>query len=188
MKLGPRLTTLKCMAIGPLVVLLFAGCQSLFNPPRPELRLPTEAEIAQAAQTDYDFGPKRPPKDTVIPGLTGPSVADSNAPVMTIETMTRKRSAVPNPLLQMLARIESTGDYTPMGIRRGENFVWRDVGGTNWVSAAGSSRPHRLVRHVNLDRRAMKPHEPGLLKVAVNSTSFVVCLDDCPWTGHCGYQ
>ncbi len=189
MRLAPRLRIVKCLAIGPLVGLLFVGCQSVFNPPHTELGLPTEAEIARAVREDYDFaGIKRPPKDTTIRDLSGPSVPDSDAPVMTIETMTLKRSVRPNPLFRLLARIESGGDYTPMGIRRGENFVWRDSGGNNWVSPKGSLQRHRLVRHPRLDRPPMIPHEPGLLRVAVNSTSFVVCLDGCYPAGHCGYQ
>lgn len=188
MTLAARLTTLKHLAIGPLAGLLFVGCQSLFDPPRPEPRLPTPREVIRSAQDDYDYGPKRPARDTVIPGLGGPSVPDNSAPTMTIETMTRKRSVRPDPLLRVLARINSSDDYPHMGIRRGDNLVWRDVSGTNWITPNETgARSHRLVRIPRFDRPAMMPHEPGLLKIRVNSTAFVACLD-CPHTGHCGFQ
>lgn len=188
MKLPARLTTLRHLAIGPLVGLLFAGCQSLFDPPRPAPSLPTQREIIQAARDDYDYGPKRAARDTLIPDLGGPSVHDDSAPVMTIETMRRKGSVRPDPLLQMLARINSDRDYPHMGIRRGDNFVWRDISNVNWITPnEAGARSHRLVRVQRFNPRTTTFHEPGLMKIRMNSTGFIVCLDCLP-VGHCGYQ
>lgn len=188
MRLAARLTTLKHLAIGLLVGLLFAGCKSLFDPPRPITRMPTQTEIIRSAQDDYEYGPRRSPRDTVIPALRVPTVADDAVPIMTIETMTRKRTARIDPSLRLIARINSSNDYPHLGIRRGDNFVWRDFWDVNWLAPIDTgARSHRLVRVDSFYRRPMVPHEPGLLKVKVNSTAIVLCLDCFP-TGHCGYQ
>lgn len=197
MNVAKRLTTNR-FAVVPLLALLAIGCRSQFEP-RPPESPPTPTQIAVLlAADDYDSGPERPAIDTIDRGFTGPTVPDNLAPNMTIATMTL-RPGRPEGRRRLLARITSDGDYPPMGIRRGMNFVWRDTWAnslaaaqtwTNWVTPSRAGEPsHRLVRDPRLDRFANVAghHTPNLLKLRVNSTGFLVCLGDpaCP-SGHCG--
>jgi hypothetical protein len=180
MRLANGSTTMKIVLplagiVALVAILLFAGCY------------PTQSEFFRAAREDYTLGSKRPPMDTVVRNYEGPSVPDNLAPTMSIETMTRKASAPANPLYTILARIESTGDYAPMGIRGGENFLYSGVFGTKWIKNSSSLLPLRLKRHKPLDRYAQPPVEPMLLRVTTNSVAFIACLEGCD-TGHCSFH
>jgi hypothetical protein len=158
-----------------ITVVLFAGCY------------PTRSEILTAARTDYDFGKPRPPKDTTIGRYDGATVPDGLAPTMTIETLTLKASASPNPFYRILARIHSTGNYAPLGIVGGDNFLYRAIGGSKWITNDSSAFPHRLKHHAPLDSLATPPVEPMLVRITTNSIAFVACLEGCP-SGHCSYR
>ena len=175
MRLTTRVSTLKCLVIAPLIALLLPGCR------------PEGSEILQAAVESYDYGAKRPPVDTLIASLRLPSIPDSLAPdTITIETMMPKPSARINPFYKLIARIHSSRDYPPMGIRRGDNYLWRDYLKKKWITNDSTALPHGLSEHEALNRSEMKPHEPRLLRIRTNSVAFVACLDDCP-SGHCSF-
>lgn len=180
MRLNARASTTKGLAIASTIVLLLPvlvvqGCR------------PSQETIVQAAGENYDFGAKRPPHDTTINTFAGESVPDSLAPdTIFIESMTLKRSAQSNPFYTLIARIQSNKDYRPIGIRRGDNFLWRDIFGKKWITTSASTLPHGLDHHRPLDWHAPRPHDPVLLRVRTNSIAFVVCLDDCS-SGHCSY-
>jgi hypothetical protein len=160
---------------GAIAIVLFMGCY------------PTRSEILSAARTDYDFGRPRPPKDTTLNGYDGPTVPDSLAPAMTIETMTLKSSATANSLYQLLARIQSDRDYPPLKIRRGDNYLYRVIGGSKWITHDSTTFPRRLKHHAPLDSLATPPSEPMLVRITTNSIAFVACLEGCS-SGHCSYR
>jgi hypothetical protein len=163
---------------------LLAGCPSQFEPPRPGTRMPSGAEVLDAAQNFYVAGPERPPKDTTDFSLPpGHSIAENDAPRMTIATMTASAGPTP-PSVKILARITSTGDYAPMGIRQGRNIVWRDAENRAWLTPQNGS-PRQLSSVPGWVFPIQPGHEPSLYRVRTNSFSFVVCLDDCG-SGHCG--
>jgi hypothetical protein len=134
----------------------------------------------------------------VDPNFPGPTVSNDEAPTMTIATLKLKPGR-PRGARRLLARITSDKDYAPMGIAKGQNFVWRNswdstaVAAATWVNTltpARAGRPdHVLTRDPRLNRYPPVgvPHEPHLLKLTVRSIAFVACLDDpiCG-TGHCG--
>lgn len=175
MRFATRLNTLKCLVIAPIIAMPLTGCR------------PERSEILQAAAEGYVYGAKRPPVDTLIPSLKLPSIPDSLAPdSITIETMMPKPSVRRNPFYKLIARIHSSRDYPPMGIRRGDNYLWRDILRKKWITNDVDAIPHGLSEHEPFNRPEMKPHEPRLLRIRTNSVAFVACLDDCP-SGHCSY-
>jgi hypothetical protein len=183
MKLAARLTTPRCLVFPVLAGLLLAACsntQQLYAPTLTQVALLTEA------QHDYDVAPtERPPKDTMDRAFPpGHSVSDDDAPNMTIATMTLKPGHAPT-RLKLIARITSNRDFPPMGNQRGMNYVWRDT-----VTKAARITPqagpdYHLVETPGYQFVSRPEHQPSLLRVAVNSFAFVLCLDDCP-SGHCG--
>jgi hypothetical protein len=186
MKLAAWLATRTCLVITPLAGLLLVGCKGQFEPPRVDVRTITQISVLSAATNEYDVSPvERPPKDTIdraFPG--GHSVPDDLAPSMTIATMTLKQGHAPS-FPKLLARITSTGDFAPMGIRKGMNYVWRDASDTAWVTPARPGPDHKLELTPGYQFPPRPERQPSLFRVAVNSFAFVLCLDDCP-TGHCG--
>jgi hypothetical protein len=197
--------TLRRLAVVSFVAMLVVGCRSQFFPrgePDPgevPLFLTSQGLILHLANTDYDFGPKRDAIPRVDPGFPGPTAPDSPAPHMTIETMTMKAGLVHQPP-RIIARITSDRDYPLMGIYEGVNYVWRNTWDTTTVAAAtwinritsdNLGQPdHQLVRDTRLNHLPPSGthHEPSLLKLAVNSIAFELCLDDplCQ-SGHCGH-
>jgi hypothetical protein len=185
MKRSARVNALTHAVIAAVVCALFAACASQFDPPRPDvLAMPSSREVFDAAQQYYRVGSERPPRDTVDQNFPrGHSVPDSDAPTMTIATLTA--GPVPGPLPgKLLARITSNRDYAPMGIEQGPNILWRDSLGRVWITPrSGSSRQlYQVPRYVF---RLLPGHEPSLIRVHTNSFSFVACVDDCS-SGHCG--
>jgi hypothetical protein len=183
MKLAARLTTPTCLVFPLFAGLVLAGCgttQQLYAP------TPTQVALLSEAQLDYDVAPtERPPKDTTDRAFPpGHSVPDDDAPNMTIATMTLKPGHPPA-RLKLIARITSNRDFAPMGIQRGMNYVWRDtLTRAAWITPR-SGPDHHLVETPGYQFASRPEHQPSLLRVAVNSFAFVLCLDDCP-TGHCG--
>lgn len=184
----------RVVACGVLLIAAAAGCSHLLG----HVRTATQSAILEA-QNDYDVGSERPPVAENDPIFAGPTAPDAAAPaVITIATMTLKPGHPRGPR-QLLARITSDRDYAPLGIAAGQNFVWRNswdsstVAAARWantITPASAGRPdHVLTRDPRLNRYpATIPHQPRLLKLAVRSIGFIVCLDDpmCS-TGHCGY-
>jgi hypothetical protein len=185
MKLAARLAARRGLAIAPLAGLLFVGCKSLFNPPDVDTHTTMRIAILRVIQEDYDVSPtKRPPKDTTDRAFPpGHSVPDDQAPTMTISTL-RLKSGHTASSQKPLAIIDSDGSFGPMKIRKGLNLVWLDASGQAWITPP-SGADHRLERTPGYQFPARPEHEPSLLRVAVNSIAFVLCLDDCG-SGHCG--
>jgi hypothetical protein len=187
MKLAARLTTRNCRATGAVAALLLASCTTVAS-------TPSQIAAEQVAQAGYLVGTEREPRDTTDPNFRYASVPDDSAPRMWIATMT-PTSAVQPGAPRFLARIRSDGDYPPMGISRGLNYVWREdttgIAQVNWryrVTPARKGAPdHPLTRVPRYEWPLGSAHAPNLLRVRVNSRAFVICLDDCP-PGHCGYR
>ena len=185
MKSATRLTTLGIVVIAIPGFMLLAACASQFNPPPPGARMPSRAEVLDAAQNFYIAGPERPPKDTQdLSYPAGHSVSNDSAPSnITIATMRPLPVPVPLPF-RFLARITSNRDYPPMGIKQGLNYVWRDWMDRAWITpVTGPDRQLEDVPGYVFPRPFI--HETSLFRVQTNSVSFLVCLDDCP-SGHCG--
>jgi hypothetical protein len=149
------------------------------------MEMPTNAQVFAAAQRHYSVRSERPPRDTTDYSLPpGHSVPENDAPIMTIATMT----ANPGPILfpgKILARITSSRDYKPMGIKQGPNILWRDAYKRVWITPQ-SNGPHEELNQVPRYIFPLEPgHEPSLLRVKTNSFAFIACLDDCG-SGHCG--
>jgi hypothetical protein len=184
-----------------LVSVAASSCSSLFHPtpeppgpgPRPDT---ARAVIVQQAVTLYDYGEERLPLGVSDPAFPGTHVDDGTIPRMRIATA-RLKANTPQPSARIIARITSEGDYAPMGIRAGDNYVWRNTwrnaDSASWVTRIvprdPSGRTHDLVRdyrkHEYTHERA---EEPRLVLLQVRSVGLGICLDDpvCG-TGHCGY-
>lgn len=185
MKRVAQLTVRGKLVLASLVGALLAGCASQFDPPLWGSRATIQGALLDAEEHSYVVGEERPPKDTADDAFpNGHSVPDSEAPTMTIATMTPKHwSPFPG---KIVARITSSSDFPPMGIKEGKNYIWRDVFGTAWVTPAKLlSLSHKLKPVPGYEFPAVPGHQPSLYKVHVRSFSFVACLDDCP-SGHCG--
>jgi hypothetical protein len=182
MMLAAGMTTVRVLVIGPLVGLLLAGCVK----PRPATSTPTQRTLFEQVRQNYEVtGGKRPARDTTLPNYHGKSIPDDEAPMMWIETL-KLKIRTPVVFAELLAVITSDGDYPLLGVQKGSNLVWRKVSdSTHWITPERPGAPNfPIVPDPLLYRKAMPNHEPGLLRVKVNSMAFVVCLDDCP-SGHC---
>jgi hypothetical protein len=187
MKLAARLTAPRRLGMALLAGLSFAGCKGQVEPPNPYVFTSTQMAVLRTAEDDYDVAPsERPPKDTTDRAFPpGHSVSDNLAPTMTIATMTLKAGHLPSSR-KLLARITSNRDFPPMGIQRGMNYVWRDtLSRVAWITPKGGGPDHALAPAPRYQFTPRPEHQPSLLRIAVNSVAFIVCLDDCP-TGHCG--
>jgi hypothetical protein len=193
MRLGQRTNH----QLGLLATTLFAaslalGCQQL-----EQLDDTTNAGIVRQAGSLYDYGRERPPaaiKDSAFPG---PVVEDPpGAPNMSIATATLKEG-VTQPPHRILARIHSSGDYAPMGIRAGDNYIWRSswdsTKAASWVTSIvpgdSAATRHTLQRDARLTEYTHgDAAEPRLVRITVHSLAIGVCLSDPVCTsGHCGY-
>lgn len=182
MKLAESSRRVRSLALSSLLALLLAGCvnQNMGT------RSATHTAILEAAGSAYNYDGERPPRDTTIPSFRGRWVANNEIPKMWVATMTLKDTNS-RPQRRLQARIRSEGAYPLLGIERGINYVWTNkTDSTFWVTPAREGAPdHRIVRDSLLDRVAMPNHQPGLLRVIVNSAAIVFCSDDCPRAGHC---
>jgi hypothetical protein len=157
----------------------------------------SSAMLVRRARTLYEYGPERRPIAITDSAFAGPVVPDTTAvPRMTISTATLKPGVTPPPE-RILARIRSSGDFAPMGIHAGDNYIARSSSDstsaaqsvTMVVSANLAASPYRLHR----DARAIEythgdPREPRLVRITVHSFAIAACLSDpvCS-SGHCGY-
>jgi hypothetical protein len=185
MKPGVQVTIGDSMLVAALAGVLLAGCANQFDPPLWGTHATIQFALLSAEENNYVVGSERPPKDTVDQAFPlGHSVQDADTPTMTIATMTPTGSS-PFPGV-ILARITSTGEFPPMGIKPGKNYIWRDPSGTAWITPAIAGAPsHKLQPVPGYQFARESGHQPSLYKVKVKSFAFVACLDDCP-SGHCG--
>jgi hypothetical protein len=162
---------------------------------RPEPK-PLQRTIAQQADSNYEFGPAREAVNITDPAYPGTVTAGLPRYPMRIATATLKPGRPPT-ADRIIALITSDGDYAPLGIAKGRNYVWRNSRDTaqkaTWITKvvpADSAKPdyvlHRDARH--REYTSGNPAEPRLVQVTVASYAFDLCLDDpaCP-TMHCGY-
>jgi hypothetical protein len=176
MKSAARSSTLKVLTIVLLGGLL-AGCGGRQSEA-------IQARVVKAAEDDYDVAAERDPTDTTDANFPpGHSVPDNTAPKMKIATMKLKLGHAQQPF-KLIARINSQGDYAPMHILKGMNYVWRDGWGA-YITPENQSDRYTLQLVPNYYFKARPEHQPSLLHVKVHSEAFVVCLDDCG-SGHCG--
>ena len=199
------------LALAGAVVLLPGGCRdtasrsdsaSVADTARPASadatrRDTSNAVIVRQAGTLYDFGPERRPIAIRDSGFAGPVVSDTTAvPRMTIATASLKSGVVP-PQERILARIHSSGDYAPMGIHAGDNYIARSSSDTTaaaqWVTKVVSANASAMAYQLRRDARSIEythgePREPRLVRITVHSVAIAVCLSDpvCS-SGHCGY-
>ena len=205
------LPSLSRLAVAAIVVSLAGGCRKTDRPADTTTAADTTAAgqhegaagdtttagILREARTTYEYGPERPPisiQDTAFPGTV---VSDpGTVPRMTIATAKLKPGAQP-PAYPVLARIRSSGDYPPMGIHAGDNFIWRSSSDTtmaaNWATKLVAGRDSATSYSLHRDTRSIEythgdPKEPRLVRITVHSMAIGVCLSDpvCS-SGHCGY-
>jgi len=157
---------------------------------------PVQVQILKEALSHYNIDKnERPPLAITDSSFPGAAIPESEAPEMTIATMTRD-TTTPRPAWRLIARITSRGDYPAMGVYKGTNFIWRsswnNADSATWVTRVVSTSPGKAAHDLHRDPRTIEythgdPSQPRLVKITVHSIAFAVCLDDpmCG-SGHCG--
>lgn len=158
------------------------------------------AILASAKSSDYTYeDPARIAVSARDPtDITHPGVPEASAPTMTIAKAIR--ASTPTPLTEeVLAKIVSDRAYPDLGLRPGDNYVWRyraDPVAANWQVWVVSDNPSHMGKQLSRSAHDFTDGnhtQPRIVRARRTTAAAVVafgaCLEDpvCP-SGHCGYQ